>query len=164
MDIKKTLVVVAQAFHEKMSALSALRQESIGEKIPLVTAKILGQCALLLNDEAREKLSPVGTQDIDIQFEGGIERDILKADFIKAGLLVDHDSQYIWIVPGATFDTIFETEFVKVEVVHPLFNLTSKAIKAPEKNRELIRKALIEYGIELLSLIKQHGGDVKKFK
>lgn len=42
--------------------------------------------------------------------------------------------------------------------------LVSKAIKAPEKNRVVIRDALDKLGEELRERIIKYGGDLEKFK
>lgn len=164
MNIEEKLLQVAREFTKKMSDLSKLRMKSIGKPIPQVVARVFGQSALFLNKAARENLLPVMTQDLDVQFEGGVEREILKSDLQRAGLDVDSESDFIWVVPEAEFDTIFETEFVKIEAVQPLYNLASKAVKAPEKNKILIRRGLLQFGNELYNLILKYGGDLEQFK
>jgi hypothetical protein len=82
----------------------------------------------------------------------------------RKGLVYDDDSPKIWIPPGATFTEIFRTSRLIVSDVDPLYSLTSKAIKAPEKNRILIREALKIYGDPLRRLIEKHGGPIRDFE
>lgn len=56
-----------------------------------------------------------------------------------------------------------DTPELTIEILSPIAALTSKAIKAPEKNRILLTEALAAYGDELANKILRHGDDLTKF-
>jgi len=60
----------------------------------------------------------------------------------KYGLIYDGDSKLIWIPPGAKFEILFDLKNVVVKSIDPESALVSKAVKAPEKNKQLIREAI----------------------
>lgn len=51
-----------------------------------------------------------------------------------------------------------------VEVAEPIYVLTSKAVKAPEKNSILLKRALPIFGDKLEKLIVKYGGNPEVFK
>ena len=73
-------------------------------------------------------------------------------------------SSEVWIPPGAKYLEIFSGNALDCEILDPISALVSKAIKAPEKNRILVREALNVYGETLEAKIKEHGGNIEDFK
>ncbi|HLG19013.1 MAG TPA: hypothetical protein VI895_04245 [Bdellovibrionota bacterium] len=133
---------------------------------PKMKILLLGQMGLFAHpDELEAKLHLVGTADVDAKIQAEYSLVQLFEKVLEAfGLEYDRDSHLVWVPPESTQITIFETPRLKCDVVNPLYLLTSKAIKAKEKNRILIKQALKIYGRELESLIRQHGGDPNYFK
>ena len=115
-------------------------------------------------EEVSSKLMLPRTNDLDALLtskwgEENLFRDILKTK----GLVFDELSNEIWLPQDATFIEYYESPFVKVSYLDPISALTSKAIKAKEKNKTLITNALKIYGDKLASNIKLYGGDLAFF-
>lgn len=126
--------------------------------------KILGQFALLLDEEASKNLPLVATMDVDALLKGEWFVQKTLRDSLKAkGLEYDELSGEIWIPKGEEFITYYDSEYLKLSYLDPISTLTSKAIKAKEKNRPLLKEALAYYGDKLSNRIKNHGGDLEYF-
>jgi len=86
-------------------------------------------------------------------------RTIVKTGISKLGLEYDDLSKEIWIPEGASFKLLYETSILKIEILEPFYVFLSKAIKAPEKNKQLILQAISLYGVKLLYAIDKNGGN-----
>jgi len=69
----------------------------------------------------------------------------------------DELSAEVWIPDEAEFITYYDSDDLSVCYLDPLSALTSKAVKAKEKNRPLIVKALKYYGKRLADKIREYG-------
>ncbi len=134
-----------------------------------VIIQILGQFSLIMHPDV--KLTLFGTGDLDAHIKsasiaGGVHEIKKKLTQLleNQGLELETDDHLIWLPTEATFTEVMNTSHIKCEVVDPIYALCSKAIKAKEKNKILIRDALTEYGDELKGLIKKYGGDLEYFK
>lgn len=134
---------------------------------PLRSAEIsvMGQMALLMDEEASRHLFLARTADVDALIKGDT---LVKALFVSAlksrGLVLDHLSSEIWVPPGATFKPYYASERLTVSYLDPISTLTSKAVMAKEKNKLLIAEALTLYGESLARSIQNNGGDIEFFK
>jgi len=129
-----------------------------------VVIRLLGQFGLLVHPHASLALKPVATRDIDALLSGDQPALwLVRAVINQSGYAYDDLSREIWLPTEAQFETLYESRVVKVEVVAPVFNLLSKAKKAPERNRNLIVKGLAVYGAELMHLLTAHGVDIDYF-
>lgn len=131
---------------------------------PACEFTILGQMGLLVDEEVVAKLNPIATMDLDawVKTETMISskfKELLK----EANLVLDELSNEIWLPKETKYVDFFEGEYVKCKRALPLYLLVSKAVKAPGKNKILIQNALIEYGDELIKLIKKYDGDLDYF-
>ena len=132
----------------------------------MLEIKILGQMSLIFNQKHEKlKLLPiVATKDFDALIKGSWStQHILRETLKEFGLYYDELSPEIWIVPGTIFHEAYRSNNLTVKVQDPLYTLTCKAIKAPEKNKELIYSAITTYGEELINLIQNFGGDINYF-
>lgn len=127
--------------------------------------QILGQMSLVLNPEVAKRVELFATQDVDAVIRGEwIVTKLFKNALEANNLQFDFHSTDIWLPPDAKYIPIFSGQMIDCEIVDPISALTSKAIKAPEKNHLLIAQALKVYGDELADKIRFHGGDLKRFE
>ncbi|MBI4402553.1 MAG: hypothetical protein HY537_00235 [Deltaproteobacteria bacterium] len=128
-------------------------------------AIVLGQMSLLANEKVAAVLALSQTADLDAlltmdSFAIGCLRKILQ----ERGLIYDEDSNKIWIPEGATFEPLFDLKNIKVKTIDAESALVSKAIKAPKKNKTLIRQAIaLKQFPKLVDRIVKNGGDLKFF-
>ncbi|MEK6706040.1 MAG: hypothetical protein AABZ06_09645 [Bdellovibrionota bacterium] len=127
--------------------------------------RLLGQTSLMANDRISAMFSLAQTADLDAVLKMD---DLLKNEFtkllIREGLVYDEDSYLIWIPHGAKFERLFDFENVGVETIDPESALVSKAVKAPEKNKQLIREAIASDEFPtLVDRILANGGKLENF-
>ena len=127
--------------------------------------EILGQTSLLIQPELTYGLSLAQTGDLHA---------VLRADhFVKQSLkkilptyefIYDEDSPLIFIPEQSRFFPFLNLSMLEVVVIDPESALVSKAVKAPEKNIQLIRQAIASNEFpSLVERIIKAGGDLKKF-
>lgn len=136
-------------------------------EIQLDTSEIilLGQMSLLAHQDISSILTLTQTLDLDakLQMDHFIKQEFKKL-LSKAGLIYDEDSHLVWIPPGAEFDELFSYPKLVVKAIDPESALLSKAIKAREKNKILIREAIASGRFpELSERIVECGGDLEYF-
>jgi hypothetical protein len=164
-----------EKLHEIFQQLDAwMEEENIRRRtdddyvLSKILIQVLGQCSLILHPSVHLRL--FGTYDLDAVIKslssGGLSETKRKLTELlyDENLELESDAHLIWLPVEATFTEIMDTPRIKCEVVDPLYALCSKAIKAKEKNKALIRDALIEYGDDLKKLIQKYGGDLEYFK
>ena len=127
--------------------------------------KVLGQVSLIM-DEAASKLLPLArTMDLDATVQGDTFSQIRLTQILKEkGMQLDHLSSEIWIPPTAFFKPYYTSERLHVTYIDPISALVTKAVKAKEKNKLLVREALKIYGEELSTPIQKYGGDLEFFQ
>jgi hypothetical protein len=133
--------------------------------IPKAKVQLLGQMSLLSNDKVSPLLSLAQTGDLDalLRMEHVVKVE-LKRLLQKHGLIYDEDSSLIWIPPGAMFEALFDLDHVTVESIDPESALVSKAVKAHEKNKQLIREAIASDAFPtLVDRILANGGKLENF-
>lgn len=133
---------------------------------PINEIVLLGQVALLIDDQVRSSLNPVATIDVDAWLEMDFAVEIeFKKRLVEKGLELDLLSKEIWLRNNYEKELFYEGEYLTCYKVAPLDLLLSKAIKAPKKNKKLIQSALVddEIGEELIRLIESEGGDLGYF-
>ena len=155
------LYTFAQEIEAKMLALSEERFKD--GLLPLGQARVtlLGQFSLLVNPEINSKLQLANTADVDaiLKCDWAV-RTAIKGVIASLGFVYDELSEEVWIPPNSKFVLLYESDSVAIEALEPIYALLSKAVKAPHKNRFLIQQAIGIYGETLLTLIKEHGGDL----
>lgn len=158
---------IIESLNASLEAENLERESNNLARLPLFQIRVLGQMSLLMDEEAVKVLPLVMTADFDAVIVGSQNKSrlrIILKDVLKEFRL-DYDdlSTEVWLPPTAEFLTYFENSLIKVERVDTLSALTSKAVKASERNRELIRHALTVFGQKLESQITMYGGDLKLF-
>ena len=125
---------------------------------------ILGQFSLLANPKVSALLTLTATVDVDALIQGDWKIIAsFKEILTKYGLHYDEDSALIWIPEGSKFDIIYDSPTLICEVIDPMHAILSKAIKARERNKILVRDAIAVFGKPLVELIKKFGGDPEFF-
>lgn len=130
-----------------------------------VEVRLLGQMSLLANEKVAAVLSLAQTADLDafLKIDSFVKEE-LKALLKSEGLVYDEDSHLVWVPPGAKFWELFQSRNVEVSVIDAESALVSKAVKAPEKNKPLIREAIASGEFPyLVDRILKHGGKLENF-
>ncbi len=161
MDILKT------TFAQVDDELSRIARERRTEDLPVLKPlqiKILGQMSLLM-DPVGQALNPTATRDVDALVLGDmLAVNIFRAVLKSRSLVYDELSNEIWLPDTATFLPYHSSDCLSVSYLDPVSALTSKAIKAKEKNRFLVKRGLEVFGQNLHDAIVRHGGDISYFK
>lgn len=144
-----------------------LRREELDEDfiINKIEIQMLGQMSLLMNKDITTKMTIAYTNDVDALLKAGsgefqVFRKVVKSN----GLASDELGEEVWTPKDAKFLDYYDSTYVKVTYLDPISALTSKAIKAKEKNRILVRDALKIFGDTLATKIISNGGDLEYFK
>ncbi len=127
--------------------------------------EILGQTSLLIQPDLTYKLNLVQTGDLDALLRADyFVKQSLKKILPDYGFIYDEDSPLIFIPEGSRFLSFLNLSMLDVVVLDPESALVSKAVKAPQKNIQLIRQAIAsdEYP-HLVERIIIAGGDLKNF-
>ncbi len=136
-----------------------------GALIPKALIKILGQTSLLAQPELTTALHLAQTGDLDAQLRADYFVEAKLRELLpKYGLIYDEDSPLIFVPEGSDFLPFLELKNLEIVVIDPESALVSKAIKAPQKNLQLIREAIAaDLYPTLTKRIIENGGDLKDF-
>jgi hypothetical protein len=160
-----TVFEILESLDAALVAESAQREKDGVPGLSRACIQILGQMSLVLNPDVAKRLELFATQDVDAVIRGDwIVTRLFKAALEAQNLQFDFHSTDIWLPPDAKYIPIFSGQMIDCEILDPVSALTSKAIKAPDKNHLLIGEALKVYGEELAEKIRTHGGDPARFK
>lgn len=165
MDAAKQFEEIFHKLDEKIRVLNLeIRNEGL-TSYKKVEITLLGQVSLLVNSDVSIALTLTQTADLDALLKAEHK---VKVEFKKIleeyGYVYDEDSPYIWIPPQAHFKALFDFKYVLVKVLDAESALVSKAVKAPEKNKILIREALAKDLFPTLAdRIISNGGSLENF-
>lgn len=155
-------------FSELNNRIEDINSERINSGIPALAraeVQILGQMSLLANEKISIFLSLAQTADLDalLKMDSVIKKELVK--ILKAyGLIYDEDSPLVWKPKGTKFELLFDFKNVVVTNIDAESALVSKAVKAPEKNKQLIREAIVSGKFpNLISRIEANGGKLESF-
>ena len=167
-EVEPTRAQLRAVFIELDRRIDELNRERRREGgFPLSKAEIqlLGQMSLLANQRVSALLSLAQTADLDALLKmEHLVKEVLKELLSKRGLLYDEDSYLIWIPDGARFEAVFNLKNVLVTAIDPESAHVSKAVKAPAKNKQLIREAIVSGEFpRLVERIEKAGGDLEFF-
>jgi hypothetical protein len=111
-------------------------------------------------------LNLIQTGDVDALIQADyFYKSELKKILPKYGFIYDEDSPYIFIPEDSHFNSFASLSLIEVDVIDPESALVSKAVKAPEKNKNLIREALHKNTfLNLAKRIIKNGGNLSDFK
>ncbi len=127
--------------------------------------QLLGQMCLLVNPRVSAILHLAQTADLDafLRMDAFVKEELKKL-LAEAGLIYDEDSTLVWIPDEAIFEPLFALTNLTVLALDPESALVSKAVKAPEKNKALIREALASGKFsKLTDRIVNAGGRLEAF-
>ena len=164
-DTFQKLEMVFKKLDRRIELLNAERAQDGGMRISRAEIKILGQMSLLLNRTVSTEISLAETGDLDafLVTEYAVIRE-MRALLAEVGFVYDDLSAEIWLPAGARFEPLFQFTNVVVTRLDPESALTSKAIKAPKKNRMLIQDALASHAFSgLAERIEKNGGNLSYF-
>lgn len=155
---------IVQELELRLKAINQEREAMGAHPCKKSEITVLGQMSLLMDKSASRALPLAATMDIDALIKGDeAARQALLAIIKTKGLVLDDLSGEIWIPNDATFIEYHDSHLLRVTYLDPISTLTSKAVKAREKNRVLIKAALAHYGAALQNKIESNGGDVAYF-
>lgn len=151
--------------NDQLEADNAERREESSRLIQKALIKILGQTSLLIQPELTYQLSLVQTGDLDAKLDAEhAVKTRLKEILPEYKFIYDEDSEMVFIPDGSSFAEFVDLSMVKVLVIDPESALVSKAVKAPDKNRQLIREAIASGDYKnLIDRIIKEGGNLKNF-
>lgn len=143
---------------------NARREAENLPRLPKAEIKVLGQMALLLDAFLVRVLPLAATNDVDALIKGNVYvqqqfRHLLRAK----NLNYDDLSTEIWLPKEHQFIIFHDSEVLCCSYLDPMSALVSKALKAPMKNRNLIRKALEVFKEDLAKRFQEYGIDPLSF-
>ena len=111
--------------------------------IPKSEVLLFGQMSLMLNESVIKMLNLIQTGDMDAKLRMDYFTKNKLLDLLKEnGLVYDEDSHLIWIPENAQIIELFKFKNIEVKLIDAESILVSKAIHAPQKNKQLIRQAI----------------------
>lgn len=159
---------VLSAFEEldkRIRDINTARREEGSSTLAAAEIRLLGQLSLWVNEEVRATLALAATADVDALL---VMDAVIKQEFrtilARRGLVYDDDSHLVWLAPGSHFARIFHSARLTVLALDPESALVSKAVKAPQKNRFLVREAIASGAFPtLVARIEECGGRLADF-
>lgn len=125
--------------------------------------RIVGQSALL--EASSLSLTLTATMDVDAfaDCEPSV-RTHLEELLQKRGRVLDPVGHEAWMPDETEYEVFYFGNLVVAEIAGPEYVLVSKALKAPEKNRNLIIEYLAQGPSDLFyALAEEYGVDLEKF-
>lgn len=164
MDIKSVLEKLFRNLDAWVDAENSDREESGARKIPKSKVILLGQMCLLVDEKVAATLNLVQTGDLDakLRMDYPVKKKLIEL-LAEHGLVYDEDSEKIFIPKGSTELSLFEFKNIIVKRLDPESALVSKAVKAPMKNRQLLRQAIHKNKFpNLVDRIEDNNGDLSQ--
>lgn len=162
---RKRLENIFARLNQRIEDINQERRTNDEYGLPKATVKLLGQMSLFANEKSSAVLTLAQTADLDafLSMVGIIQSEFEKI-LVSEGLIYDKFSHEIWIPPNSKFNVLFEFENLTIESIDPESALVSKAVKAPVKNKLLIREALASDQFpNLAERIIKAGGRLENF-
>jgi len=111
--------------------------------IPKSEVLLFGQMSLMLNELVVKILNLIQTGDMDAKLRMDYFTKNKLLNLLKEnGLVYDEDSHLIWVPKNAKVIELFKFKNIEVKLIDAESTLVSKAIHAPQKNKQLIRQAI----------------------
>jgi len=133
--------------------------------IPKSEIIIYGQMSLMLNESVATFLNLIQTADMDAQLRMDYFTKNKLLELLKTkGLVYDDDSHLVWIPKDAKTIDLFQFKNIEVKLIDAESALVSKAIHAPQKNKQLIRQAIASGKFPaLVDRIIENNGNLEYF-
>jgi hypothetical protein len=163
--MKDILLKIFTELNEQIRIENHERKDSGVPPIGRATVTVLGQVSLLAQPELTSQLHLAQTGDLDAQMKcEHFVKSALKKILPKYQMIYDDDSPLIFIPEGSHFSHLGKFDWIDLKVIDPESALVSKAVKAPGKNKNLIREALASDKFpQLAKRIVSSGGNLKHF-
>ena len=131
--------------------------------IPKSEVLLLGQMSLMLNESVVKILNLIQTGDMDAKLRMDYFTKNKLLELLEAnGLVYDEDSHLIWIPENAKAIELFKFKNIEVKLIDAESTLVSKAIHAPQKNKQLVRQAIASGKFpELVDRIIENNGKIE---
>lgn len=144
--MKQTREILRSVFSqldERIQKLNEQRRKNGELGLGKSEIRLLGQMSLLSDRKVAAVLTLAQTADLDAQLkmDGVVKREFLQI-LSEHHLEYDEDSTKVWLPKGHRFIEQFSFDHLGVSALDPESALVSKAVKAPEKNKQLIREAI----------------------
>jgi hypothetical protein len=162
---REQLELIFTELNERVDVLNIERREEGGRQISKAEVKLLGQMSLLANEKVSALLYLAQTADMDalLNMDTIVKMELTRI-LQKHGLIYDEDSKLIWLPKGTRFEELFDLKNVTVKYIDPESALVSKAVKAPKKNKQLVREAITSGKFPtLVDRIEKNGGALEFF-
>lgn len=161
----KELETIFSHFERELAVANKERDAMGSTRLGFCEITLLGQFSLLASDDKNlSKVNIRRTDDLDALLSGDQGTAWLFRKSVKeCGLEFDDLSGEIWIPDNSTFIKIRENVTYRLLALDPLSALVSKAVKAPEKNKILIREALQAFGLVLEDRLREYNVDLNFF-
>ena len=165
---KKSTLLLKRVFVELNTRIRRINRQRRGEGLSETRpceVTLLGQMSLLVDPRASEALSLAQTADLDalLKMDHAVKEEfkkILRAE----GLIYDEDSPLIWIPKDAKIRKVIDVGSITIKAIDAESALVSKAVKAPEKNKQLIREAIASEAFPgLVKRLLKNGGKLEDF-
>jgi hypothetical protein len=159
--IKKIFTELNQAI--ELENLQRLKEGRL--TIPKSEVLIFGQMSLMVNESVATILNLAQTGDMDAKLRMDYFAKKKLMDLLSAnGLVYDEDSHLTWIPGKAKEVQLFRFKNIEVKLLDAESTLVSKAIHAPQKNKQLIRQAIASDKFpDLVDRIIEHNGKLDFF-
>ena len=163
--MKEQLIKIFNTLNDQIITENNERRESGSRLIAKSKIHVLGQTSLLVQPEFTFELSLAQTGDLDALIEAeNFVKETLKTILAENGFVYDEDSPYIFIPTKTKYSNFLTLTYLEVVVIDAESALVSKAVKAPEKNKFLIRQAIAsEKYPNLAERIIENGGKLTDF-
>lgn len=164
MNTKEILQQIFSDLDTWVETENRAREESGTLKLSKCLVTILGQMSLLVDEQLSAILNLAQTGDLDAKLRMDFPvKKKLKELLAENGLIYDEDSEKIFIPKESKELPLFEFENITVKRLDPESALVSKAVKAPNKNRQLLRQVIDKNKFpNLIDRIEENDGDLDK--
>ncbi len=164
-DMKKLMEKIFAELDRAVEQENEQRLKDGTSTIPKSEVLILGQMSLMLNESVTKTLNLIQTGDMDARLRMDNFTKSKLLDLLKAnGLVYDEDSHLVWMPEDAKLINWLKLKNLEVMLFDAESVLLSKAVHAPEKNRQLIRQAILSgHFPNLVDRIILNGGKLEIF-
>lgn len=142
-NMKKLMKKIFRELDQAVELENVRRLKDGTLTIPKSEVIILGQMSLMLNESVATILSLIQTGDMDAKLQMDYFTKNKLMELLEAnGLVYDEDSHIAWIPKKVEVIELFKFKNIEVRLIDAESILVSKAVHAPQKNRQLIRQAI----------------------
>ena len=165
LDMKKLMHAIFVDLNQAVELENLQRLKEGTMTIPKSEVLLFGQMSLMLNESAATILNLIQTGDMDAKLQMDYFTKKKMQQLLEAnGLVYDEDSHLIWIPENAKIIELFKFKNIEVKLIDAESTLVSKAIHAPQKNKQLIRQAIASGKFpDLVNRIVENNGELDLF-